>query len=101
MKSVRDMTDEEFTIFVGMKREVARSMMMHVRHSPIPDRPMHPDAKMSGGDKPCWDADMDMWLNMVDPGITNPHYIDSTMCDKCKGEIDGLEQSQSNQASKP
>ena len=92
MKQVRDMTEVEFIEYVRLDRLSAQRMMMATKCSPIKDRPMHPNAKMSGGDKPCWDADMSMWLNMREPGLTNPHYIDSTMCDQTAGEIDGLEQ---------
>ena len=51
MKQVRGMTDEEFKNFVGFTREQAISIMKAHQFSPIPDRPMMPDAKMSGHTK--------------------------------------------------
>jgi len=32
------------------------------RAKQMKDRPMAPGAKMSGGDKPLWNADMEFWL---------------------------------------
>jgi len=39
----------------------------------MPDRP-GPGAKMSGGDLPLWDADMDYWLGESTVYI-NPYYV--------------------------
>ena len=47
MKPVREMNDEEFKEFVGFTREQALSIMRAHHFSPIPERPMMPNAKMS------------------------------------------------------
>jgi hypothetical protein len=47
MKSVRDMTEEEFKAYTGFTRKQAQNIMLNQRYSVIPDRAMHPNAKIS------------------------------------------------------
>jgi len=51
MKSVREMTDLEFKALTRFTRKEALTIMNLHRFSPIPDRPMHPDAVMAGGEE--------------------------------------------------
>ena len=70
MKSVRDMNDFEFQRFVGVDRLTAQQMILGpYGMSPIPDRPMHPKAKMSGGDRPIWD---DRHADRIADGTVQP-----------------------------
>jgi len=49
------------------------------------DRPMMPGAKMSGGDQPLWDADMDFWLN----DDLTIHFNFGYRCSKVFKEVSG------------
>lgn len=51
--------------------------MIELAYSLLPDRPMAPGAKMTGGDKPCWDADMEYWLTCGDSISSHPRYKSS------------------------
>jgi len=45
--NLRELTDTEFQQVTGWTREMALNIMKLHRFSPLPDRPMHPNAKMS------------------------------------------------------
>lgn len=53
----------------------------------MPDHPA-PGAKMSGGDSPKWDADMEYWLESSLIIYDNPCYICSDMYFSVIGEIE-------------
>lgn len=46
MKSIKDMTDQEFEETFGTARHIAVNLMRYARKSILPDRAMHPNAKM-------------------------------------------------------
>lgn len=52
---------------MDMYESLAR-IMWHHGYTVLPDRPMHPEASMTGGDSPCWGRDgrktKEFWLNL-------------------------------------
>ena len=46
--NIKDMPEAEFIERFGGDRELIAQMMVGIRHSPFPDRPMLPQTKMSG-----------------------------------------------------
>lgn len=49
-KDIQEMGDMEFAEKFCGDRELVAQMMLGAEYSPFPDRPMHPNAKMSGNE---------------------------------------------------
>ena len=59
MKPVREMNEQEFKQFVGFTKEQACSMIIHSLFSPIPERAMLENAKMSSPEPAYYGAEAD------------------------------------------
>ena len=83
MKKIKYMPDAEFERKYRIERWIAQSMMLNQGYSVLPDRPMLPGTKMSGGDRPG--SNIDEWLSLnYGPGYN--HSANKTFI---SGEIKG------------
>ena len=75
MKRLSDRDFEKMS--QGWPRRVCCEMMLATRHSPLPDRPMLPGSKMSGGDLPVADVELPIcvpgWISSLDNAEVSGH----------------------------